>query len=329
MLFKIRLAGVLVLLSILLSSFTAQAEPVTVRVGVLKYGTVSWELDVMRQHHLDEANGIRLEVVPLALKDAAAVAVQGGAVDIIVSDWLWVARQRTDGRPFAFWPYSRAEGSLMVRPDAGIGSIADLEGKRLGVAGGALDKSWLLLRAYARQQTGRDAQQLVEPNFAAPPLLNQLMLKGELPAVLNFWHFAARLDAAGMKRLLSIDEVLGGLGIDRELPMVGWVFKEDWARQNSAAVEGFFKASSEAKRIMADSDAEWERLRPLMRAEDEATFLALREGFRAGIPAGSVEQAEKAARQAFVVLAREGGKPLVGSASELAPGVFWQGGGAR
>ncbi len=329
MLFKTRLAGVFALLSILLSSFSAQAEPVEVRVGVLKYGTVNWELDVMQQHHLDEANGVRLKVVPLALKDAAAVAVQGGAVDIIVTDWLWVARQRADGRAFSFWPYSRAEGSLMVRPDAGIRGIADLDGKRLGVAGGALDKSWLLLRAYARQQTGRDAQQLVEPNFAAPPLLNQLMLKGDLPAVLNFWHFAARLDAAGMTRLLSIDEVLGGLGIDRELPLVGWVFKEDWARSNGAALEGFLKASSEAKRIMAESDAEWQRLRPLMRAEDEATFVALRDGFRAGIPTGSVAQAEKAARQAFAVLAREGGEPLVGSATELAPGVFWQGGGAR
>ncbi|MCB1915835.1 MAG: ABC transporter substrate-binding protein [Rhodocyclaceae bacterium] len=319
--------GLVALLACLAPLSAAAAEPVEIRLGVLQYGTVSWELDVIRHHRLDAAHGVRLEITPLALKDAAAVAVQGGSVDVIVSDWLWVARQRAENRDYAFYPYSRAEGSVMVRPDAGVDSLEGLEGKRLGVAGGALDKSWLLLRAYSRQQTGRDARALVEPNFAAPPLLNQLMLKGELPAVLNFWHYAARLEAAGMQRLISIDEVLAGLAIDRELPMVGWVFKEGWARAEPEAIAGFLKASAAAKKILAESDAEWERLRPLMKAEDEATFVALREGFRAGIPTGTVAQAEAAARQAFAVLAREGGAPLVGNATELAAGVFWTGGG--
>ncbi len=321
---RLPLAGLLIAVLAVFLSAVARAEDPTLRVGVLKYGTVNWELDVIQHHGLDRKHGFALAVTPLALKDAAAVAVQGGAVDIIVTDWLWVARQRSEGRMYAFAPYSRAEGSLMVRPDAGVTSLDGLKGKRLGVAGGALDKSWLLLRAYARQQTGIDAAELVEPNFAAPPLLNQLVLKGELPAALNFWHFAARLEAAGMTRLLSIDQVLGGLGIDRELPMVGWVFKEDWATAHRAEVDGFLKASEAAKVILRDSDAEWERLRPMMKAEDEATFLALRDGFRAGIPQAGVDQAEQAAQQAYVVLAREGGSALVGSAETLAPGVFWR-----
>ena len=321
------IAGLAALLVVVVPMSSMAADAATIRVGVLKYGTVSWELDVIRHHGLDQANGVRLEIIPLALKDAAAVAVQGGSVDVIVSDWLWVARQRSERRDYVFHPYSRAEGSVMVRPDAGIDGLQALQGKRLGVAGGALDKSWLLLRAYSRRQTGRDAKDLVEPNFAAPPLLNQLMLQGELPAVLNFWHYAARLEAAGMRRLISIDEVLAGLGIDRELPMVGWVFKESWARAQPSAIDGFLRASAAAKKMLAESDAEWERLRPLMKAEDEATFVALREGFRAGIPTGSVAQAEAAARQAFVVLAREGGAALVGDATGLADGVFWPGGG--
>ena len=70
------------------------AEPVTVRVGVLQFGTVSWELEVMRSGGFAEREGIRLEIVPLALKDATNVAIQGQAVDVIVNDWIWVARQR-------------------------------------------------------------------------------------------------------------------------------------------------------------------------------------------------------------------------------------------
>lgn len=302
----------------------AAAQPTEIRIGVLQYGTVNWELDVIERHGLAQREGIRIKIVPLALKDAASVALLGGAVDMIVTDWLWVARQRAEGRDFVFAPYSRTVGRLMVRPDSGIRSLADLRGKRLGVAGGALDKSWLLLRAYARKTLGDDAAGLVQENFAAPPLLNQLLLSGELPAVLNFWHFSARLESAGMRTLLDMDDILSGLGIHRELPLLGWVFTERWAGANREAIAAFLRASAAAKAIMRDSDTEWDALREKTRAEDAATLKALRDGYRAGIPKGSPAEAELAARQAFGILAREGGEALLGPARELPRGVFWK-----
>ncbi|HJV27316.1 MAG TPA: ABC transporter substrate-binding protein [Aromatoleum sp.] len=303
------------------------ADLPTIRIGVLQYGTVSWELEVIKRLGLAEREGVRFEVVPLALKDAANVALQGGSVDLIVNDWIWVARQRADGREFAFVPYSRAIGSVMVRPDSNIRSLADLRGQRLGVAGGALDKSWLLLRAYSRKTLGEDAAKLVKPDFGAPPLLNALMLKGELPAVLNFWHFSARLRAAGMRELLSLDQILQGLGVEGELPMVGWVFREDWANKNRPALEAFLRASAKAKQAMQESDAVWADIRPLTQAEDDATFTALKQGFRAGIPTADVARAERTARSVFRILADEGGTDLVGSATALPAGTFWRAGG--
>ncbi|MFN3987458.1 MAG: ABC transporter substrate-binding protein [Rhodocyclaceae bacterium] len=303
------------------------AEPAVLRVGILQFGTVSWELEVMRSAGLAEREGVRLEIVPLALKDATNVAIQGGAVDVIVNDWIWVARQRAEGRDFTFYPYSQAVGGLMVRPDAGVATLADLRGKRLGVAGGALDKSWLLLRAYALRNLGTDAAALVEPNFAAPPLLNELMLRGELPAVLNFWHYNARLEAAGMQTLLSMEQILAGLGVEGELPLVGWVFRERWANANPDAVSGFLRASAAAKALMLESDAIWADLRPMMKVDDDATFRALKAGFRAGVPYASLADAERAARVVFGILAEQGGTPLVGSAREVPPGTFWMGAG--
>lgn len=167
-----------------------------VRVGALRFGTVNWELDVIDTHGLAAARGVVIEVVALASNSATQVALQGGAADVIVSDWIWVSRQRAAGHDYTFVPYSLAVGSLMVRPDAELQNLSDLEGKRLGVAGGPLDKSWLLLRAYTRHALGVDLAKLVEPNFAAPPLLNQLLLSGRLPAALTFWHYAAQLEAA-------------------------------------------------------------------------------------------------------------------------------------
>ncbi|MBI1907634.1 MAG: ABC transporter substrate-binding protein [Rhodocyclales bacterium] len=300
----------------------AANELPTLRVGALQYGTVMWSLDVMQRHGLAEQEGVRVEVVPMALKESAAVALQGGAVDVIVTDWLWVARQRAEGRDYTFVPYSRAVGGVMVRPDAGVDSFADLRGRRLGVAGGALDKSWLLLRAYGRKTQGVDAAQWVDASFAAPPLLNALMLRGELPATLNFWHYAARLRAGGMRELLGIDEVLRGLGVAGDLPMLGWVFRDAWAVEHGAALEGLLRASTRAGQIMRDSDVEWQALRPLVRADDDATLTALRDGFRAGIPLGGAARAEGTAQQVFRILAEVGGAELVGSATALPPGTF-------
>lgn len=305
------------------------ADLATVRVGVLQFGTVSWELEVMQKAGFAEREGIRLEIVPLALKDATNVAMQGDAVDIIVNDWIWVARQRAEGRDFTFVPYSLAVGGLMVQPDSGIATLADLRGKRLGVAGGPLDKSWLLLRAYAQRTLGEDAQSLLRADFVAPPLLNQLILRGEFQGALNFWHYGARLRGAGLREILSMDQILAGLGIEGELPLVGWVFRESWAGANERAISGFLRASAAAKAHMRASDEIWKQLRPMMRVDDDATFHALRDGFRAGIPAADMASAELVARQAFDVLAATGGKELVGNATTIAAGTFWKGGSAR
>ncbi len=123
-----------------------------VRVGTLKFGTVNWELDVMARHGLDHAHGFTLKTVDFAGKDGADIALQGGAVDIILTDWLWVAKRRAMGGDFTFAPHSHVTGGLMVEKHAGIATLADLKGKKLGIGGGPADKSWIILRAYAQKK---------------------------------------------------------------------------------------------------------------------------------------------------------------------------------
>jgi NitT/TauT family transport system substrate-binding protein len=323
---RLAVAALVFLASVLLASLPAPAwaaERPTLTIGVLKFGTATWEMDTIRHNRLDEAAGFTLKLVELASNQATQVALQAKGVDMILSDWLWVARQRASGEPLSFIPHSAAVGTLMVPAGSPIASVADLRGKRIGVAGSPIDKSWLLLKAYARDRHGLDLDADAKPAFAAPPLLNQKIASGELDAALNYWHFAARLEAQGMRPLISVEEVMRGLGATASVPAVGYTFRQDWAEANPALLAGFVAASHLAKELLATSDAAWERLKPLMQAEDDATWALLRDRYRTGIPKhwGDAERAE--ATRLYALLAKLGGRQLVGDSSTLPDGTFW------
>ena len=313
---------------VLLPNSAWAADPFKIRAGVLQFGTVNWALNVVKEKGLDQAEGVDLEIVPLSSKNATSVSLLGDAVDVIVTDWIWVSRQRADGHKLTFAPYSLAVGSVMVRPDVGINSVADLAGKRLGIAGGPVDKSWLLLRAYSRKTLDTDIADELKPNFAAPPLLNELMLKNDLDAALNFWHYAARLKANGMQELISVESILPELGVDASVPLLGWVFDEDWGDANRDGVLGFLRAVQNAQQMMKESDALWDEfLRPMTKAENDATLIALRDGYRQGIPTQFGTTEIEAAKHVFAILAELGGEQLVGNSQSLDEGTFWEGSG--
>ncbi|MBT9290656.1 ABC transporter substrate-binding protein [Prosthecodimorpha staleyi] len=295
------------------------------KVGVLKFGTVSWETSVIKTHGLDVAAGVEIEIVELASNDAARIAFQAGEVDTIVSDVLWAARLTAENRPVVYIPFSATEGSIMVAAGSPIRTLADLKGKKIGVAGGALDKGWLLIQGYARQSAGIDLTRDAEPVFGAPPLLQQKLETGELDAALLFWNFAARLEAKGFRELMPFDEAARKFGIEGNVSMLGYVFRAGFAAEHPAALKGLAEASRKAKALLAGSDAEWQRIRPQMRADDEATFQALRRRFLDGIPKRPVEAEQADARRLYAVLAEIGGERLVGPARTLPDGIYWSG----
>ena len=324
--YLLRILSALLLVLLPLCGQAASDTPLTLlRVGVLEFGTVSWELALIQSRELAKKRGIDLKIVPLASGDASTIALQGGAVDLVVTDWIWVSRQRAESSLYSFVPFSDAVGAVMVKADSGIRQLADLKDKKIGVAGGPSDKTWLLLRAYAQRKLGVDLTQFAQPTYAAPPLLNELVLRGQVDAALNHWNYAARLEVQGMHALIDVPEILKGLGIEKRVPLLGWVFKEDWAAANSAALKDFMAASYEAKAILASSDAPWDQLRPKMRAENDAVFKVLRANFRAGIPICTDQNSLAAVAATFKVLADTGGEKLVGKSRTLSAGTFWSG----
>jgi NitT/TauT family transport system substrate-binding protein len=317
--------GVSLLGGLVMTVAAHAADLGTIRIGVLQFGTVNWELDVIEHHGLDAEEGFDLQMVGFASNDAADVALMGEAVDGIVEDWLWVSRLRAEGVPFTFIPYSSSVGALMVPGDGSISTLADLEGKRLGIAGGPLDKSWLLIQAVAKEQEGIDLGKAAELVYGAPPLLTEKFKSGELDAVINYWHYAARLEAEGHQRLLDVTEAQERLGVPADTPQLGYVFREEWADEHPDLIQAFARASRAAKVIMDESDEEWERLRALTRAEDDATLDALKRRYREGIVRSWGDDERQAAGQLYAVLAELGGEGLVGSSPVLVDGTFWSG----
>ncbi|MFK7892949.1 MAG: ABC transporter substrate-binding protein [Granulosicoccus sp.] len=298
------------------------ADPV--RVGVLKFGTVNWELKSMQHHGLDQANGFDLEIVPFAGGDATRIALLGKEVDIIVSDWLWVSRQRAEGRNLTFVPYSSSVGAIMVPPDSDVNSLADLTGKSIGVAGGPLDKSWLLLQGMARQEFDFDLAADNDIVFGAPPLLAEKAKDGELDAVLNYWHYCARLEAEGFTRLVSAEEAAIALGASGPVAAIGYVFDEQWAEDGKAAE--FIRASRQTKVIMNESDDEWSRLAESGAIKDKPeALLVLRDRFREGIPVRAHDEEVQDAALVFGLLGELGGAKLVGRSPVMTEGTYWSG----
>lgn len=295
------------------------------RVGVLAFGSVDWEIDTVQRLGLARKHGIRLEVVPLASENAMKVALLSGKVDLIVSDWFWVATLRSHGQDYQFVPYSKAVGAVIANPTAGIKSLADLKGKRVGVAGGPVDKSWLIARAYARKEYGIDLASAAKPQFAAAPLINHLVLTGKLPAAINFWQYSARLLAHGMRPVITVEQMLKGLGVKTVPPLLGWVFSQRWAETHGDALRAFIAATYGAKRVLARSDAAWQPLRSKVKPENAAVFAAIQQGYRDGIVDQFGASQIRAAEQLFHLVAEESHGQLTSGMSELPSDVFWSG----
>jgi NitT/TauT family transport system substrate-binding protein len=326
----VRRPGVLFCMGIaIVAAATLAASSATaadrIRIAAQRTGTLAWELDILKAHGLDRQAGIDIETTELASTEAGKVALEGGSVDLMLSDWLWVTRERALGDDVVFYPYSSALGAVMVPANSPIGGIADLKGKRLAVAGGPLDKSWLLLRALARR-SNIDLKTQADIVYGAPPLLQQKALQGETDATLTFWNFCAALETNGMRRAVAMEDVVKSLGAAGPVAMVGYVFNANWAQRNRSLLDRFFAATRQAKDILAQSPDEWQRLAPRISASGTSALDVYRQRYLEGIPRRSLGAEVADARTLYNVLAEIGGTDLVGPARELDPGTFYTAG---
>ena len=303
----------------------AAAAAERLRIAVQKTGTLAWEMSVIRAQGLDQAADLDLETIDVASLDAAIIALRSGAADIIVTDWLWVSRERSLGANFVFYPYSSAIGAVMANPAKGIASVHDLAGRKIAVAGGPLDKSWLLLQAWARR-SGMDIRRAADVVYGAPPLLAEKAAQGEVDAALEYWNFCADLEGRGLKRIIEIADVEKALGAEGPVAAIGYVFDASFAAAHRDAVARFFAAARKAKQLIATSPDAWAVVAKQLPAKSPEALAVYQKYYARGIPERPIADEEADAQRLFRVLAEIGGSELVGSAEVLSPGTYYKGG---
>jgi NitT/TauT family transport system substrate-binding protein len=317
------IARSVVMLAMMLAFPVKSAEPIQIRLGLIKFGSASWEIDSLRRHGFDRADNITVTTLDLANPSAVEVALQAGSVDAIVTDWLWVARQRHAGQKLTFVPHNAMLGDIMVAATAPLHNLADLKGKHIGVVGGPFDKSWLLLRAYSRRAVGWDIADQADIVYGAPPLLSQELESGRIDAVVTFWPFAARLKVKGYRSLISMSEVTGRLGLTAPVPMLGFAVSESWIAMHPDGMARFLDMIGKADDVMATSDEEWRRLRPLTGAENDNVLAALRDYFRSGIVTHWTSDLAPQSTRLYTLLVESRGTNLTGGAQSIPAGTFW------
>ena len=230
---------------------------------------------------------------------------------------------------------------LIASKDSKIINEKDLEGKKIGIAGGQVDKGWLIFRAYFKKQYGMELKDVSRQIFGAPPLLNKKIEQNSFDAILTYWPYQAKLlTNEKFVKVINITDILQKLDLPRGIPVIGWVFKDNWAKgesdllnkwASSEYVEGFadllnkfLNVSKDIKKIMLESDDIWDKVRPFMNAKDDNLFLNLRDVYREGIPPNDFTTRQiEGSKRLYSILSKIGGRELVGKANTLSPGTFW------
>lgn len=325
-LMRIALVGLAMLAATTAALAQHGREPLRLTLGVQATGTVKWELAAMTALGIDAKHLLELTVRDVADSKAGQIALQAKEVDVILSDFVWVSLQRDQGNMVTMVPHSLTVGGLVVDPAAGITTLADLKGKTLAVSGSPVDKSYVILAAEYNKLTGGNLTEDADAKFGAPPLVNELITGGQAQAALNLWNWNSRAKLAGKTELISVAAMLKDLGVSETPPLLGWAFFDETGRTKKAAVKAFLDASFETKAALLTDDAVWEQIKGVMNVgDDNALFTQLRDDYRNGIVTKYSASSMKPAEESFALMAKYGGKDVVGDATAIANGTFWKG----
>ena len=125
-----------------------------------------------------------------------------------------------------------------------------------------------------------------------------------------------------MAQLHNVEDAMLGLGINPPPPLIGFVYRDPANDSERKAFEGFRASIHDAALLLVESDEEWQRLRPLLKADTDEEFIKLRDRFRDGQLKAWTQSEVEGARKLFEMLAEAGGDEIVGAGVTFDAALF-------
>lgn len=236
-------------------SFGAMAQDKSaLRVGTLKQGSLT-NLYAAKKAGLFEKNGLNVELIEFRNGNEAIAAQRGGSVDLVLTipGTAMVAVERGfDLQLIVGNETSQASapdtGSIVVRKDSNIKTLADLKGKTIAIAGTHTQKTVAIQALLKRNGVGPNDFKFLEMPYASQ--VDALRAKQiEVVASLDPWTTLFR--NSDFATILAYD-YLESLP---EQPIGGWYGRKDFVAKNQDAMKKFAQAICDSADYMAADKA--------------------------------------------------------------------------
>jgi NitT/TauT family transport system substrate-binding protein len=283
-------------------------------------GTNAFAVFVMQKFNLDKKYGFQLQAMSVGNAAAAMTALQSGSADVIVSDFMDLARMRNAGvKIIGIVPMFKWGDHIIVPANSPIKTLGDLKGKKYGTDS-IKNSTWFVVRAAAMKTYKLDLENDATVQAGGVSLLRGLMEEGQLDATFMYNNITPAMTVTGKFRVLyQMRDLIAQIGLDGDVPFLLHSASEDYAAAHPANVRAYLAAYREAVHILNVDDDIWMEQGRNMKMDD-ASIPPLRDEMRADLMSKFEPTTEAGIRNIFNVLLATGGPEVLGM-SKL-PDVF-------
>jgi NitT/TauT family transport system substrate-binding protein len=234
---------------------------ISVRFAGLLSASQAYMPVLMMEKGIDKKYGLEIQLVGLSSSGAGEQfnSLRSGDADMSAANYLEVLRQRQAGlKVRAIRAMTTFSNAVVSQPGKPYSKLADLKGARVGT-NSVTQLDWMILRAAGKKAYNFDISTDAQVTESAPPLLNQLIDRGQLDAALVFNpDFVLQPVSDGkLKIVTTVPKVMEDAGFDTQTFYLVYFLADSWRDKYPDGTARLVAAMDEAADLMAKDDSVW------------------------------------------------------------------------
>ncbi|MFN8524154.1 MAG: ABC transporter substrate-binding protein [Chloroflexota bacterium] len=237
-------------------------DPIPLRFASIANASQSYIPVVMIEKGIGKKYGFDVKMVDLSNTAQQWTSMRGGESDVSSGSFLDLLRQRQAGlKAKAFRGFYGFGNPIVAPANKTYAKLTDLKGAKVGVPSANL-LDWQILRAAGKKKDGFDIGKEATVQEAAPQILMQTMLRGELDASYQFSDFVLEgLTEGKLKEVTTVAKVMAEGGLDTKALYLTYNMVDSWREKHGPdAVARLIAAMDEAVEVMQKDDSLWAML---------------------------------------------------------------------